>query len=508
MSQDQPFPPRFRWLKRIAALVLVVVFALLGLRLWAAQVAEARLDAVLADFVARGEPVTIDDLNGPAIEDQNNAAYHMQQAMNAWPAARRAAFENWKQTESAPDPITDNRQYLLELTPVLERLRRARECERAQWQPATQAMGYWTLRPHLAESRRFARLLEDAARRHHRLGNDEQVVRLLRDLHLLAWTVDAEGQGVIDHLVAISIRAIVCGLIQDFLPTLRIAPVQGEAETGAATREQVHALIADLLDDEPRRRSFGLAMDAERVIYHDAAMQVFSGELDLDNTIAPPPLPTQVRLWILRPMYHHHLVADLAAIDHETETASLETAAPRSTVNAVDALTDQPLWLSEVRRQLFPYTSATASTARKAEAQLRLTAAALAMRMYQIDHGARPDALKTLMPDYLPHVPVDPHDPGGGPVRYVPQGVSAVLEDWRRPNGVAPLPADAPGAGRRYIVLYGIGEDQQDDGGLIVVDDAGELIERYQYGYDADNYGHGGGDSTFILEILPPPSDE
>jgi hypothetical protein len=50
----------------------------------------------------------------------------------------------------------------------------------------------------------------------------------------------------------------------------------------------------------------------------------------------------------------------------------------------------------------------------------RAAAVSVALRLYERDHASRPDTLDALVPDYLPAIPVDPLDPAGGPIRYIP----------------------------------------------------------------------------------------
>ena len=69
----------------------------------------------------------------------------------------------------------------------------------------------------------------------------------------------------------------------------------------------------------------------------------------------------------------------------------------------------------------------------------RMAATALAIRLYQLDHGQRPADLAQLVPEYLPAVPLDPFNPTGGPLRY-------------RPAATPPI-------------LYSVHEDGVDDGG-------------------------------------------
>src|SRR5690606_10130268 len=68
-------------------------------------------------------------------------------------------------------------------------------------------------------------------------------------------------------------------------------------------------------------------------------------------------------------------------------------------------------------------------------------AIALATRLFEADTGRLPETLEELVPDYLPHVPVDPFDAGGEPLRY------RVVEG---------LP-----------IVYSIGPDGRDDGGSV-----------------------------------------
>ncbi|MCO6456478.1 MAG: hypothetical protein J5I93_14370, partial [Pirellulaceae bacterium] len=80
-----------------------------------------------------------------------------------------------------------------------------------------------------------------------------------------------------------------------------------------------------------------------------------------------------------------------------------------------------------------------AHTARaRIEANQRLADAALAVQRYQLQHGGPPESLAQLVPQFLPAVPLDPFD--GQPLRYR---------------------VDA-----NEVVLYSIGQDEVDDGGV------------------------------------------
>lgn len=83
---------------------------------------------------------------------------------------------------------------------------------------------------------------------------------------------------------------------------------------------------------------------------------------------------------------------------------------------------DTPLWELSARNQSpagaknNPYGALRFQFGRL-EAQLRLTALHAALRLYINEHGAPPDALEALVPDFLPALPIDPFT--GTSLRYV-----------------------------------------------------------------------------------------
>ena len=79
----------------------------------------------------------------------------------------------------------------------------------------------------------------------------------------------------------------------------------------------------------------------------------------------------------------------------------------------------------------------------------RLAATALAIRLYELDHGRRPRTLNPLVPQYLPVLPTDPFAPDGRPVGYFPS---------------APKP-----------IVYSVGPDGNDDGGEYALRESGAV---------------------------------
>ncbi len=62
---------------------------------------------------------------------------------------------------------------------------------------------------------------------------------------------------------------------------------------------------------------------------------------------------------------------------------------------------------------------------KRREATFRLLQADLALRLYHHDHGAYPQSLDPLVPDYLSQLPIDPHS--GRPFIYRPDGGDFLL---------------------------------------------------------------------------------
>jgi hypothetical protein len=64
-----------------------------------------------------------------------------------------------------------------------------------------------------------------------------------------------------------------------------------------------------------------------------------------------------------------------------------------------------------------------------------MTAVALAMRVYEVDRGRRPERLDELVPKYLPFLPKDPFASDGRPIGYNPRTEHPLLYSVG-PNGV------------------------------------------------------------------------
>ena len=80
---------------------------------------------------------------------------------------------------------------------------------------------------------------------------------------------------------------------------------------------------------------------------------------------------------------------------------------------------------------------------------MELCITAIAAERYRLKHGAIPETLDLLVPDYLDEIPVDYYDPKKGPVKIA-----------------SPYPGE--------YSIYSIGHNRVDDGGIVVKNESGK----------------------------------
>jgi hypothetical protein len=203
---------------------------------------------------------------------------------------------------------------------------------------------------------------------------------------------------------------------------------------GSATREQVEDLLDDLVDDAWYRLGMSQAMLGERMLALDTIRQTAEGKMSIAAAtgLVVPATPT---LWIKLVQYP---VAPLLYLE------GLAVLRDFSRCLRASARPDWPSVASELPSEqreeafleflLHPFSRGeftrfnwTFALHFRTLAMRRMAAVALAIRLYQVDHGRRPETLADLVPGYLPFVTPDPYAPDGRAIAYLPHARRPML---------------------------------------------------------------------------------
>jgi hypothetical protein len=404
--------------------------------------ARKEVAARIAAYKAKGEPILVADFKPKPIPATDNAADAYLAAIK-W--LDRPELDNdpvW-QIDVIPEKLTDAQWQQLDdavkkHAPALALIDQADGREGADWMIDFKSPSIKILLPALNGARHSANLLRMAALTSHRAGRHDETVHRLTQMTRLARHVDNGHPALVGHLVACGITRLTTETVRDLVPTLIIAPATGPAPAGAASRQRVDALVAALLDVRTLGTGWVRCTMAERMFIHDIYECLMNGRITMNEAFGDPrqktatTTPTPPRA---------ELLADLGPVlDYSTglAEASKHGRLPdyRSRVPA------QPVAQSVVARNLLPAYDRAAFTHYSTLAELRLAAAAVALRAFAADHnGGLPASLNDLVPKYLSAIPDDPLVAGPATIVYDGQTVFSAGVDERKRR-----PAPRPGA--------------------------------------------------------------
>ncbi|HUU59585.1 MAG TPA: hypothetical protein VMZ50_08580 [Phycisphaerae bacterium] len=322
--------------------------------------------------------------------------------------------------------------------------RRARGLQAADWKVKLPDDGVGLLVPSTYGCRPLAWILILAALEAHDDGQDGRAVEYLLDvLHLGNSLLSVPD--TVYCLIGLSIHRRLCMTLETNVPDLSVGGSPGQADT-----DQVRHLIRAALDTEAQFRGFRLAAMGERSTSHLAMTKstqeiahvaswtdLFDGSDFLMCFLADPILKLDHARCL-------RFYTDWAqGANGRTYPAAVSrwvrvTQWPDGTISYLTHMFSYLFWHSLDRAALVHF---------RAIAYRRMAAGALAMRLYEIEHGRRPAALSDLVPEYLSALPSDPFSADGEPIRYAPD-------------------KDKP-------VLYSVGQDGKDDGGAFAVGEWG-----------------------------------
>jgi hypothetical protein len=422
-------PPRYWWLKRIAIGMAVLLVVLGGVRWWWGVYARRALQAEIDRYVAAGERVTFDDIAGPPIPDDQNAAVFLQQAATELVQAEQTTPALITRLNAICKAAGGRKK---ELAAILDATRKVREtaeraarCSAARWNP-------WQS-PDFTYATGVLNTAHLSAWSHQDQG---QFIKAIRDLQteltLVSYIdIDREDIPLSYSLFNWQVSVRVGNTIETMLPEL----VNTRAIDEAACRQGVEQLIRTLLDDKSMQENAVLRTYRLRALYIDAYRNLednppffshgwcgiwgrednpsffFNGRWS-DGIWGRVVLP-MVQLDAVRLLRQTNEVARAQGCRSEPEylAAFPKASAPMGVLKA------------ETRRrsemQGYPGLKQKFGELWMAMAWRRMAAVALAASVYREDEGRWPETIEALVPRYLPSVPEDPCAADRHPLRYV-----------------------------------------------------------------------------------------
>jgi hypothetical protein len=479
---DRPLV-RFRWLKRITWSVVGLLLVLVCVRWGWGVYADRQLQAEIDRIKAAGEPILLEDFQRAPIPDADNAAIPLTEAGKI--AESLTGVDVSK---------IDDERFFEAHARIKALIRQARSRPGCDWGARVQSpviaadwsylFTQWYLLLHLGEG----------ARREHRLGNDSAAVETIHDIRFIARMLRAATDIHGGWYLRLNGWAILP--IENIAPEIRIADTEAPAsgDAGPVSRDRVEALIEDLLDERSAMDGSVAALLSSRLLLVDTAQSVAAGRLNVsvlyggeyDGWTEAPALGERVIVFVLKPA----LVLDAVRVMRRTTAVAEAVKEPwrpgpedwvgmRQTGTFVQRRITEPFsrnsdWTRSLRRHL--------SVQFHSVARSRMAATALAMRLYEVDHGRRPTKLAELVPDYLRKVPADPYAADGRSIAYQPEATAIA------PPGERFYWPDRPKLKRPLPVLYSVGPDGRDDNGT-----GGTYIHRGERG-----------DMVFRLNVYVP----
>ena len=426
----------------VAAIVGYFLLVLAARVVWGV-LAEQRLEATIAEYRAKGEPMRVEDFAAAEVADADNAALLYKQAVAALPAnyplelwlLERSCWrrEDWRPFESVYAECVAQHSEALNL------VSQATALPAVDWGLRLKSPVVRTGVPNMAGYREMGRVLAIAACDTHCRGEEALALRRLHEAVILGDRLNEQQPFLIVHLVGAAIRNLAYQAIEFHGHELAIAADE-------PARQEAEALLKTLLDDEHVYEHYQQAIYYERLFCIDTSEVLYYKPHLIQGSASGAAMGFAGSSYVFRPML---LMQAARSVDfYDVRTSYAEPFDHKAfdrykTLDLPNAINVQLLLT------LAPALGGTKDMSASSLARRRMAAVALALRMYELDHGVKAPDLASLTPDYLPQTPIDPFDPEGKPIRYLP--------DVERPR------------------LYSVNENHVDDEGKIILSRTGRL---------------------------------
>lgn len=431
---------RFRRLKRLFVIVFVLVLALAAA--WTIWLLTARVQyqAALDDLRQQDEPVTITELFATTLPDDQNAAVPFLEAIDAYnndvvplldSLEEKFIDDGWKINEEVVHfenlhqyPAL-RKQYQTRLRTILKagdamqaKLIETQKRNAFTWDINTRDEMLQT--DVFIQCLRITKYLQVCLRVAHDKGNDALALQYYGLLQNFQNAISS-----FPSMISLLFNRVVnerrVEMIEDIAPTLRIGN-----EPRAVSGKQVQVLIHSLLDETFFQECFRQAYRGERVFEIAFLQDMIDQKLDpLTIRLFHQAYTTPVLSTLCLPILYSDAARQLDVMKQEVYEPYIVHYS--DITKGSHGLSDQFISF-EVRPFFQPLSWNLTSGWSHIKtmylhllARRRMAAVALAIRLYEIDHGHWPTKLEDLVPKYLPAVPDDPFlPPGTGKIRYLP----------------------------------------------------------------------------------------
>ena len=449
LAPERPIPPRFWWLKRISLVVGLLVLLTPCVQVWWGHEVQSHYDARFAAYRAAGEPATLQDLLRPEIPDEDNAAYHLRRAAAAVapPVDLDDAIGELLTDSVDPDEL---RCRLAEGAACLGALHAARLAPGADWGQIRGMLANAGSTPPGRSSRehyplfKLARYCASLAIAQHLLGDDAAAIDTLSDLHAAAQRLRVPDVSLLGHVTADRMSFCALSTIERLLPRFDFVGLSSPwgSATSPAAALQLVALRDDLLNERSLRRGWRSGLLAERIFVMHDVDSIFP-HAGLASPGAPVTSPGHASPawppWTSgAARYLDYVTACAAAFEADwIDVQRLDVTRFYNSKSILDRVSFPTIGL-------LPTYEFSARSCLEQSAYQRASALAIALRLYELEHGRRPTTLNELVPAYIAAVPRDPFDRNCGELQYLPNAAPPVLyavgDDGQDNHGASELP--------------------------------------------------------------------
>ena len=479
---DRPIPLRFWWLKRLTILGACLLAGLGGLRIWWGYTANRQYDAVVERFRADGQPVLVDEIDArlnAASMSQNAADLYIKAAQAL--VVRTTSGIEFYEVYSVPQRISQNPADAADMytanRQALDLARQARDIPTVSWgnrladtrtpNPVFFATGSMAEQFHLTKMLHFS-LIYNLMR-----GHDDEAIETVLDMIHQADAIAQYPQGLA-ALSAWACQGMALTTLGEFSAQLTITCATGESRANghAVRRTRIQELIATLLDEQESRRTAVACFAGDRASALDMVHPTRrDGNTNIAIFLGAPAGP-----WS-RPA----IVLDAVRAARVTDSAAQALRAPNwqaaEIARPVTSAGSSFFWQKTHAASDYLGNTVRHATAHYFEhlARRRMAAVALGTRLYAIDHGSPPAGLESLVPEYLPSLPIDPFSTDGSTFHYRPDAkrpmLYSVYKDGQDNDGIritARRPDGVPLSKERDFCMYlepernSIEEDESD----------------------------------------------